>query len=87
MKTVCVRAADGEKSNLRFLAERNQCGGSDLVRFLAEQEVSLRVTNLAASRTISLQECCERLERFSLSLDRLEESADFDVLKSIRIAE
>ena len=50
MKTIRIDAADGEEAELRLLAQGHEGCGTDLVGFLAEQEIALCIPHLAAAR-------------------------------------
>src|SRR5210317_376962 len=87
MEAVAVDAANGEEANLRAVAEGYQGSGSDVLRIVPEQELTLRVADSAAARTGAIEKRPERLERFVVFPDDAEESPGLDVLKCIRRTE
>lgn len=50
MEALCIDAADGEEAEFRFLAKADQRRGANLVSVFAEQELALRIADLATAR-------------------------------------
>ncbi len=62
MEAIGVAAANGQKTDFRFLAQRYECHRANLCGVVTEQELALGVTRLTTPGAFALQERAKGLE-------------------------
>src|SRR5882757_8859671 len=62
MEAIAVRAAEREQTERALVTERNERHGADIVRVRTEQQLTLRVAHLAATRLAAREQGLEGLE-------------------------
>lgn len=86
MEAVGIVAANSKKANLGFVAERHECGRTDFLGIVLEQELPLRIANLPATRSFAVEECVKRPKRFVFAPDDAEETTLVNIIEHRRVS-